>query len=410
MKKQRGFIHPGVLAHVRGRPRPIEVLPFTINGSGGSQTVTLPGSVGKGQTPIAVMIIAVATTGNLSNGMSMSTGFSDGSTNVAYAAQSEHGVSPASFCELDTTDCIKLISSAGTDLVEASISALVSNGFTLSTGSTTGYKALAVMFFDPDGSAKVDTFSPAVSQNNSVTVTPSIATDLLLPIHAFRADLGRTFNFALQNLGFVVRGGNQVCYAFNSADDTQSNVRSRVVNNRGAALQGTIQFISWEFSGFTSTQFTCTTRDDDSDADDQIAYLALDMPNAQFHADILDTPTSIGGLSVTTPGFEAPSAIFIPTSADSENSAETDVRAECYAVAGGTDDENGVSIGNVEDAQSTSDTESRWYDTVIRSTSADGSHMVTATYDGATANGFDLSFSQVHTVAKKWPYLAAGEA
>jgi hypothetical protein len=387
---------------------------FLMNTSPGDQTITVDADVGKDEFPFVAMFVmtgaALAPNQGVANAKH-SIGFFDGTSSGVLAVQDQSGVGTTNRDTRGAVDeCIMVLDTNGTVLAEASGVEFVPNGVKINIGATDGtsWGGYVILFFDKDGAAAAGAFASHATEDETVTVTPNVATDVLITLspHA----IGDNFNDAVDGIfgggsvGWAVKSGNQGGVRwFSATGAATSDIRQYVSNAWGSVLS--TDGLGIEYDNFTATQFDATTRGGTGGG--IIGYLALSMPNAQIYAGILDTPTSTGDEPYTDPGFPVKSLLLAPTLVETLNSTITTEDAESFGVGAMTPD--GAIHGGVfaADAAGTSNTQSR-YLSHVEAKAAGADQLVAATTMAEHANGFTLTYSAVEAAAKKWLYLAMG--
>ena len=338
----------------------------------------------------------------------LSCGFTDGtleSTNSFSATDAVGTMVTDRYSDLSNVINLGL---SGSTSVEGSFSSWATNGITINFGkvSTIGFFVTVVLIKGCTnvkvGSLGLGTGTSAVDIN-----TVGFKPNLVFTTCTGNSATSNTAH-AILSLGVAHNNSSDVVtqgqVAFSSVDGGAAEVASVVTRDDSCTGQLHSGAQSWRgsASAFDSSGFSITPNA--SAGSDIFYYLAIDTGDADgVDISVINSPTATGTLNVTDPAFEPQlSILFMGMGSTTNTIAASDPMAMAVGVFNETTETcHGI---DVDDAASTSDTQSNYATSAVQVYSFASGHTLrdAATLTGFTANGYDLNFTTAGSVAKKW--------
>jgi hypothetical protein len=383
---------------------------------GGTQDITTT-DLG-GLTPVAAMVFISGATSldTAADHARIGIGFTDGTNELAFSVNSEHGVATTDTHRRAETDEIVSIMDTGDFTIdgEANFNSFITNGIRITWGDypASAYYMTWVFFAGTDVSAHCNTFAPNATEDATVDVTdPGFEPDAVLFAWIDRAIP------TLQTEAIVSFGA-----AVNDGADTQASKSWFSQNNQGTSSVRGILYDHYAFNistsrageigTFDANGFTCTTRLGAISSSQEVGYLALAF-NSVITAglDILTTPTSTGNQAFTVSlGGETPQLCLMTLTKHSA------VDTLAFDSQGGTvgfytcdADDEASQAWQDEDNQGTTDAQSY---AAAKATldDHDGTGMFDASFVSFAANTVTLNFAETDGTARKWWCVSFGTA
>lgn len=393
----------------------IRVVQAALNTTTGNQDITLAGF---GTPTACVVVVTPATTnGTAANDAFMSFGVATSSTNRwAGSVADEHGAATTDmYRSFYTDEVIDLKDEAGTQLVDADFVSFITDGIriNITTAPASAYLAMVLLIIATNQYANYFTLS---TENTEVDVTdPTFEPEVLIP---FSYNLGGTGENAFHNhsFGLVHNGASvtQACIArANNEGQATSANHTTLFSTRGAAqISNNTGATNWtcEFSNFDASGFSATARDGNSGGD-SVGYLALDFNGElDISLDIIDSPTSTGNHSETSPGLQ-PEAVFqLLSRCAAVDTLEADADAGAFAVSMFDATSEYCAALNEEDNVGTTNTQNLPDNQAVNLPEDDGTttNGFDATFVSMDTNGWTLNYASTDGTARKWIALSLG--
>lgn len=279
-------------------------------------------------------------------------------------------------------DVIHYLALGGTDITNAYV------GTTNVPAATTGALAVTGTGFQPDTSF----FISAADGITLDTITASLRNGLTFGF------MSNTTGTLLQ--GSVASGARDARTATGYVGSTWSNTSLK--NVRGAALDFSATWTSWDADGFTLNVGTAAT------AATPLSYLAL--KGGRFKLGTLTQPTATGNQSVTGVGYQPTAVLFagagLSTATDVLNTTAGTTGKQTFGAGAAT--QSGTWIGT--EGALPSD-ENMYYSTTAAITHATSQTTNSqASLTSLNADGFTLNWATADTTARNLLYIAIGQA
>lgn len=357
-------------------------------------------------TPIANAIIGLGAATSSSNRWAMAVSDRDAQANTA------------NFRRGMTDECVLALFVGGGIDGEADFVQFIADGCTINWGNAcaSAYLLTATFFAGTDLTALADVFTAAAAQDATVDVnTVGFEPDILLTStfgYVFTDVAAITFYFS-HGLVLNKTPVEQYCYAYrNPSGAAVSAISGQITDDYGIGQVGATGTFTWwagEFSAFDANGFSCTTRNGASGSD-EVGFLALKLGGAVgFEGNIITSPVANGNQAIADPGF-TPQYVHVGlTQFIAIDTGYSDGTAGSLGVSDFDDDDEYCNSVQIEDAQSTTDTQSLSDNTVINLPDDDATVGWVASFISFDANGWTWNFTQSHGTAVKWWYLAIEE-
>lgn len=272
-----------------------------------------------------------------------------------------------------------------------------------------------ILWAGTDISAQVIQLTTHATENSTIVVPTDFEFDQMIQI-SIRSGQFNDSNLPthLQSVGVCNNEGADVftqgCFSISEQSSASTAVPraqmrpNRVVDflNDGAAA---------EITASSGTDFDITTRDDSQAR--PMAVLILSFGGLMDHWVDNDqtSPTSSGDHDVTDVGFMPQFAMHLLNMLDTANQIETNDTAGAFAI-GSFDGTNEFTSGySIEDATSTTDTQSRGDTKAGFLSSDDGATTeFDGTFDSFLSNGYRINYPSPNTTGRHWVALAVEEA
>lgn len=406
-RSQAGFIHPGLLSNPVGLTQQVAFTTFSTGTGTGNLNITTSES----WTPVAALFLGVTLAGT--NTFNWIFGATDGSSEWVHAHSLEDNDSTADQTHCSSASaCFGAVLNTGTFVGLADFNQWLTGGvrLTITNAFPVDTSGIAI-FFGPDWDADCGIINPNDTQNGSTTITTGHESALV-----FLSGLGAGHGFPASSLSECEwsfgawDGSNQRCFTYRSTfqtNPTQNAVFGR--NDRAGA--SVADFSNFELGNGDSNSFDCITRDASANSGTRLGYLSLAKDNVDVHVGDFTSETDTGVQSYTHVGFRPQFLLTLDSLLSAFNSLqtgdETDWMGACVITAGGTvqrgiANEDNVSTSNVFLVTSTS----RGY--YSREADSFTPEITAADFDGFTATGFDLDYTQADGAARKSISIAIG--
>ena len=379
---------------------------FTANSGTGTQAVT-----GVGFQPAAVLFwwsshTSVGTTVNGRFGQ----GFTDGTNDGAACTAWEDSASTTSNTRERITNaaCITLVDETGTLLMEAAISSLDSDGFTLNWTTAGGSRKIAYLALG-GVSAYVGSQALTLSSGSQAVTGVGFALDALMMLGVEVATAS----------GTTLRGGHAFGVATSTSDRMTNSHRFRDGGNRDGssgmsdqqiliyADDSAIPETKWGLTAIGSDGFTLT--EDLAGNSNFTVFLALQ--GLEIAIGSLVQPASTGTQSVTGLSFGPDVVIF--HGADQAAALDTWVASGAGATRGISDGTTeGASWAFIDQGGSARPADSAWSETkaIISYDNTSGTASLVADADVSALNsdGFTVNWTTVDTTQRRYGWIALG--
>lgn len=234
---------------------------------------------------------------------------------------------------------------------------------------------------------------------------PGFEPDLLLTASG-QSLLASTLN----SFGLVRNNHNSTVsqYAHLRRDNPAINTVShaRTIDTAGFGTTNAIgTALAWwgEFSDFDSLGFTVTIKNGNP-SNQNLGYLALAFDDVDPWVGVVDTPTSTGVSSVTSPGYTPQFVFQLMNFTETLGTTVSDDRAGTFGFSTFSANNQYSNVYLTDVGASTTDTKSLRDTKAINQPNGDNSSGIVATYDSFTSTGWNLNYSSVTGTGKK--YLA----
>ena len=382
----------------------VNTVNFAFPGGSAPFNVTVTDSNGPGVSPTAIIVLAsghstLSSYGQKASGAQISFGLYDFTTYRVVGGSMEDAASSSSADTAyrnDTATVVQLPASSSSSLsLEATVTSVGANSVTLTADAANTYHGAVIFIYGAGVHAAVETLTGASSIGGTVSSTALGRTpDVVIAAsvaQSIAADSGG--NEYMLSLGWAARHsstqGCMVSVAEHQASP-KTSVGSIAYNNRVAArlTNSPAENAQLELTSWNSDGFTLTTRNTAASLD--IIAISISGVKAAVANETIAAGTS-GSKSITSPGFRAQTVLALT------------IRNTAFSNLSNTNNTFSIGCGNThaqsvmavwsQDNLSTSVTDSVAGNAAIIRPPTNGGVTAfdwVATWNGATANGFDI--------------------
>lgn len=388
----------------------IAVVTTAVNTSTGAQTFST--SDMGGVTPQGAIIFITNATANATTttDLLLSVGMTDcdASDEVGFGTNSEDGQASSDnayrVVGAANSQIITMTETMGvtTETAAATLSSCQADGITVnwSNAPTSAYLATVVLFAGFDN-WDCDAVATSGSADTAVDESLGYQADglFMLVANIIATDVNGEDNRGGFSWG-AWDGTNQVSSAWAAQNAQSTTVISGVLYNTRVGIHFLNPASSrgaYELSTHASG-FTITTRDGTADGADDPYYCAWKLPSGKSaFVGTAQSPTSVGVVNITAPGFTGQAALFALTHVESLNTKETFGEGMSIGVVAGSTPTQSAILVHDQDNVTTTVSKSRIDSgNVIYLLTLDASGTeLAADFDAWNANGIDLDFTTV---------------
>lgn len=359
-------------------------------------------STGFGTPTVAIIYATQAAADNTAaDGLNLSFGVYDGTTQWMCGGNSEHGQGTTDTDRISsTTNCLQLATPGTTTTIVAATASFITDGVRLSFSTASSQVLVTVILFNNVGEVWAGTVTLS-TQDTEVNVTsPGFEPNLLIAcsIGATSVTSGSFFSVSL---GFASQA-TQKCFAWSSSDSAAiSAVNAILYSNRIAA-----QTTTWsaEASNFDADGFSLTARGGDSGGD-LVFVLAMECPSNDVWVGGFTNPTTLDATwDVSNASFQPDFALEVYTACGAEDASEADADAGVFAIGVATaDEEMCISLSEGDNLAATDNQSFVDADTMVRVRGDTGGALLNGQFDSFQATGRRVTISG--TPAAAWRHF-----
>ncbi|MCB0072106.1 MAG: hypothetical protein KDE20_11635 [Caldilineaceae bacterium] len=373
--------------------------------SAGLQTITLPDSI----TPNALLmwITRATTDGTAADHAVISVGAWDANGNQwSVSGTAEDNVGTTDVTRRSAVDSVLYLPNPGETTSDATptVDSVGAGSVTLNwSDGCDGAYLLHILALEVANAYAGTILLASSVAGTAATTDPGFEPTLIIGSHINGTGTSNSANNLRTSIGWAVNGGGQCAAGIEWDDGAGTATGNAAVSSNRMIIKSSGGGVQWggEVTSFDATGFTVTTRDGTSG--NRMFYLALDLGDRSAWAGVIDTPTSTGSQSYTSPAFTAGVVLVAPSMAEAVATGYTDAHAGVYGIVAYDGNATYSNVITNDMGAGTSDTKS-YADNSISVIQDDG----TAGFDGtltALSTGFAIDYTATLAAARKWPAL-----